>query len=143
MVDHQYPLNFAQLAKRLQIPHFGLLTSTSADATSMFFYMQVKGEVERDVKALDLAQLTIYQPGCIENRRNDNRFGETIVSFIPFIKKIQARDLGESILLHAIERTVYHPIPQGDDNMIMTLSNNQIRDALPTLRQSQAAQPNL
>ena len=54
MVDYQYPLNFAQVAKQLGIPHFGLLTASGADPTSMFFYMKVKGEVERDIKALEL-----------------------------------------------------------------------------------------
>ena len=60
MVDHQYPVNFATLAKELQIPHFGLLTSSGADPNSFFFYMKTKGECERDIKALELPQLTIY-----------------------------------------------------------------------------------
>ena len=35
--------------------------------------------------------------------RNDYRVGEKIASYIPFLRKIQATDLGESILLHAAE----------------------------------------
>ena len=89
-VDYEYPLIFAQLAKQCSIPHFGLLTAKGADANSMFYYMQIKGEVERDIKALNLSQLTIYHPGLIEDRRNDYRFGEAIASYIPFIKKITA-----------------------------------------------------
>ena len=62
-----------------------MLTANGANATSIFFYMQVKGEVERDVKAVGLPQLTIYQPGLITERRNDFRFGEKVASFVPFI----------------------------------------------------------
>ena len=53
-VDYQYPLNFAQLAKELNIPHFSLLTAKGADPNSMFFYMKTKGDVERDISALGL-----------------------------------------------------------------------------------------
>ena len=115
------------LAQQLGIGHFGLLTAGGADANSFFNYMKVKGEVERDIKALDLAQLTIYQPGLIENRRNDWRFGEAIASYIPFIRKIEAADLGESILLHAVELCSNTEFPRGENN-ILTLSNNQIRE---------------
>ena len=107
--------------------HFGLLTAQGADPTSWFFYMKTKGEVERDVRALGLQQLTIYQPGLIENRRNDYRVGESILSYVPFIKKIEARQLGESILLHAVQILTNSEFPRGQDG-VLTLSNNQIRE---------------
>ena len=59
-VDYQYPLNFATLAKKLAVPHFILLTSSGANPDSMFFYMKTKGNVERDVKALELQKLSIF-----------------------------------------------------------------------------------
>ena len=59
-VDYEYPLRFAQLAKQLNIPHFGLLTAGGSDPNSWFYYMKTKGEAERDIKALELQQLTIY-----------------------------------------------------------------------------------
>ena len=54
LVDYTYPLNFAQFAKEINVPHFGLLTSAGAKASSMFLYMKTKGQVEDAVKALDL-----------------------------------------------------------------------------------------
>ena len=53
-VDYEIPLKFAQLAKQLNIPHFGLLTAQGANPTSWFNYMKTKGEVERDIKSLEL-----------------------------------------------------------------------------------------
>ena len=98
MVDYQYPLNFAQFGKEIGIQHFGLLTSAGSSATSWFFYMKTKGQVENAVKALDFPQLTIFQPALLLNRRNDSRTGEKIASYIPFLPSIEAKDLGEAIL---------------------------------------------
>ena len=108
----------------------------------MFNYMKVKGEVERDVKALDLAQLTIYQPGLIESRRNDFRLSEKIASFIPFIDKITAANLGEAILLHTFNICTNCEAPRGDNN-ILVLDNSHMRNTLPALRKLYPAAPNL
>ena len=59
-VDYQYPMDFARLATQLEVKHYGLLTSQGADPKSMFLYMKTKGEVERDIKKLELKQLTIF-----------------------------------------------------------------------------------
>lgn len=53
-VDYQYPLNFATLAKHLEVKHYGLLSSTGADSTSMLLYMRTKGRVERACKEVNL-----------------------------------------------------------------------------------------
>ena len=45
-------MDFATLASTLKVPHFGLLSSRDADLNSFWNYRKVKGEVERDVKAL-------------------------------------------------------------------------------------------
>ena len=50
------------------------------------------------MKALDLPQLTIYQPGLLSNRRNDERAVEKFASCIPFLKKVEASVLGEAML---------------------------------------------
>ena len=128
-VDYQYPLDFANMAKRLEIDHFGLLTASGANPNAWFQYCKVKGEVERDIKQLQLPQLTIFKPGLIKNRRNDFRFTECIANKIPFITKIEAEKLGHYILLHAIEMCTNSEFPRGDDNVI-ELNTDQIRDGL-------------
>lgn len=92
-------MDFAKLASTLKVPSFGLLSSSLADMKSFFDFRKVKGQVENDVKALQLPVLTIYRPGLIINRQNDYRIIETSVSYIPFVPKIDAADLGRFILL--------------------------------------------
>ena len=93
-VDHTYPLEFAKLAKELGVNHYGLLSSTGADANGFLLYTKTKGRAERDITALNLKGLIIYRHGLLLNRRNDERMGEKIASWIPFISSIESRDMG-------------------------------------------------
>lgn len=101
-VDYEYPLEFARLAKAVDAFHYGLLTSGGADPKSMFLYMRTKGEVERDAKAIGVPNLNIYRPGLLTNRDNDMRIGEKIFSWVPFIPKIDAANVGKVMLEEAI-----------------------------------------
>ena len=121
-VDYEYPLRFGELAKELNIPHYSLLTSSGANANSCFNYLKVKGQLERDVKALDLAQLTLYQPGFIKNRRNDKRCMESCAACLPCIANVQAAHLGECILLHAIEMVTNEEF-RGQKGNLLVLNN--------------------
>ena len=95
-------MNFANLAKELGVKHYGLLTSTGGNVNSMFLYMRTKGRVEVACKEIGLRQLTIYRPGLLLNRRNDNRIGEKIGSWVPFITKIESADMGKAMVEHAV-----------------------------------------
>ena len=101
-VDYEYPLNFARLAKELAVRHYGLLSSTGADATSMFLYMRTKGRVENACREVGLPQLTIYRPGLLLNRRGDSRFGEKVGAWIPGLSKIESADMGREMIEHAV-----------------------------------------
>mmetsp|Transcript_336 Transcript_336/g.496 ORF Transcript_336/g.496 Transcript_336/m.496 type:complete len:109 (+) Transcript_336:395-721(+) len=108
----------------------------------MFFYMKVKGEVERDIRALALPSLAIYQPGLIVDRRNDYRFGEKVASFIPFIDKIRAADLGNFILRHTI--CVCQNEPGSGADAVTVLSNGtMVRDLASYLQAEEQNRPNL
>ena len=86
----------------MKAKHYGLLSSTGGNPDSWLLYLKTKGRVERDMAGLFQQGLTIYKPGLLENRRNDTRFGETIGSWIPFIQKIEARDMGAAMVERAI-----------------------------------------
>ena len=102
-VDYQYPINFARLAKQSGVPYYGLCSSIGAKANSWFLYMKVKGEVERDIATIGLAQVDICQPGFILSREgNDFRPMESIFSYIPIGARIEASDLGKGMLVRAI-----------------------------------------
>ena len=97
-VDYQYPIDFANVGKELGVHHYGLLSSTGANPKSWFLYMRTKGEVERDIVKVGIPHVGIYKPGLLLNRDNDDRFGEKVGSYIPFITKIESSDVGLCML---------------------------------------------
>ncbi len=103
-VDYTYPLEFAKLSTQLGAKHYGLLSSTGSDPNSWFLYMKTKGRAERDIIAANQKGLTIYRPGLLSNRRNDERIGEKIADCIPFITKIEARDMGAAMIEGAVNQ---------------------------------------
>ena len=102
-VDYQYPIDFASVGKEIGVHHYGLLTSQGASASSWFLYMRTKGEVERDILKVGIPHLTIYKPGLLLNRDNDERIGEKIFSHVPLITKIESSDVGLCMLDQAIK----------------------------------------
>ena len=66
----------------------------------MIFYNKIKGRVEDAVKALDLPQVTIFRPGLLANRRNDERKMEKFANWLPFMDKwkIESSVMGEAML---------------------------------------------
>jgi len=100
-VDYTYPINGGQIAKENGIPHYSLVSSTGADKTSMFLYMKTKGEVEEGLTNIGLPHLSIFRPGAILSRDNDARFGEKILKYIPFVAKIETRDLVKAMMIEA------------------------------------------
>lgn len=61
-IDHDYQMMFAEFAKKNGVRHMVLVSSAGADASSAFFYMKLKGEIENDMEALGFEGLTIVQP---------------------------------------------------------------------------------
>ena len=76
-IDHDYQLMFATFAKQNGVRHMVLVSSAGADTGSSFFYMKLKGVIERDVEALGFAGLTIVQPPSLI-RKHAKRPLETI-----------------------------------------------------------------
>jgi len=63
--------------------------------------MRVKGEVERDIGVLNFPLYSIFRPGLLMNRDNDDRFIEKVAKYIPFIEKIESVDLAKAMILEA------------------------------------------
>uniref|UniRef100_A0A915C4X9 Protein HTATIP2 n=2 Tax=Parascaris TaxID=6254 RepID=A0A915C4X9_PARUN len=80
-VDHDYVVECARAAKAAGVPHFCVVSSVGADEKSSFLYVRTKGEMERDVKALDFAHCTIARPAFLEGAREKPRFMETVARF--------------------------------------------------------------
>lgn len=77
-IDHGYPLQVATLAQAHGAQAFVLNSAAGADPQSRIFYNQVKGELERDLRALGFASLTLVRPGLIGGERNEVRRGERL-----------------------------------------------------------------
>lgn len=75
-IDHDYPLAFARLAQGAQA--FVLNSAAGANPQSSIFYSRVKGELERDLRALGFNSLTLVRPGLIGGERNEVRRGERL-----------------------------------------------------------------
>jgi len=77
-VDHDYPLWLAQALREGGTGAFVLNSSTGADPASRVFYLRVKGELERDLRALGFDALTLVRPGFIGGERAVPRPAERV-----------------------------------------------------------------
>jgi uncharacterized protein YbjT (DUF2867 family) len=80
-VDHDYPVELARLGRAAGVAHFGLVSAVGADASSKVFYNRVKGEVERDVRALGYPSLAIVRPSLLLGQRVEFRPVEALMGF--------------------------------------------------------------
>ena len=103
-VDYTYPLEFAKMAAELQVKHYGLLSGGLASPNSPFLLFKTKGRVEAAITEVFQNGLTIYRPALLTNRRNDERFVEKMCSYIPFIPKIESRDMGAAMVERAVQQ---------------------------------------
>ena len=72
-VDHDYPLAVARLARRQGAPTYVLTSAMGAHAQSRVFYSRTKGELERDLQAMDFPSLTFVRPGLLGGKRELRR----------------------------------------------------------------------
>jgi len=82
IVDHDYPLALAQLAKRAGAQRFLLISALGADANSGVFYNRTKGETERDLAAVGLPALWCLRPSLLDGPREEARPGERVALVI-------------------------------------------------------------
>ncbi|QIP12628.1 oxidoreductase [Spirosoma aureum] len=106
-VDYQYPMDIARLGLAAGAQQFAIVTAMGADANSTFFYNRVKGEVERDLTALNYPSLLIFRPSLLLGNRGGNRLGERLAEgamrlFSPLIpakyKGVEASKVANAML---------------------------------------------
>ena len=85
-VDHDYPLQLAQLAKQNGVRQYHLVSALGANARSSNFYLKMKGETEEDIQKVGVERLDIYQPSFLTGHRTEHRPKERFVgSLFKFI----------------------------------------------------------
>ena len=60
----------------------------------------MKGETEEELKKRKIIKrISVFHPGILLDRDNDERFGEGIARWIPFISKISVKDVAKAMFL--------------------------------------------
>ncbi|MFN3874474.1 MAG: semialdehyde dehydrogenase, partial [Flavobacteriales bacterium] len=77
-VDKDLVLGLARWARANGVPSFAVVSAVGADARSVFFYNRVKGEMERELKAMGFPRLHIFQPSILTGPRREKRTAERI-----------------------------------------------------------------
>lgn len=77
-VDHHYTVSVARLAQQAGAQRLALVSSVGANERSGNFYLRVKGETERDVRALGWETLVLARPSFLVGERDQARAGERL-----------------------------------------------------------------
>ncbi len=122
-VDYQYPLDVARSGLANGAQQLAIVTSMGADTNSTFFYNRVKGEVERDLTALNYPTLLIFRPSLLLGNRSETRFGERLAEgamrlFNPLIpakyKGVEAAKVANAMLTTTQEGLVGKHVFESD-----------------------------
>lgn len=77
-IDHDIPVNAARFCKETGCGDFVFVSSIGADAKSKNFYLQLKGEVEDEIKKMNLESVSVFRPSILLGDRKESRAGERI-----------------------------------------------------------------
>ena len=77
-IDYGIPLAAARLCKENGIPKFIVISALGADPDSRVFYNKVKGEMERDILALNLPEAYFLEPALLAADRDEKRTAEQL-----------------------------------------------------------------
>lgn len=115
-VDYTYQLEVARAAAAAGVSTYALCSSSGADASSMTFYMRMKGELDRDVQQLSFARIRIARPGMLEGARtverpNEKFFGKVldVVGAVPGLGGI--KPISGTAVARALCKAVEDPAP--------------------------------
>jgi uncharacterized protein YbjT (DUF2867 family) len=97
-IDYTYQYQVIQIAKENGVNQVILVSSYGADIHSSVFYSKMKGELDRDVLALNFNKTIIIRPSVLDGVRKERRIGEFIgiligryiLPYIPFVSKFRA-----------------------------------------------------
>ena len=87
-VDYKYQFEFAKATKENGIPNYVLISSASASTKSPFFYIKMKGQLEKDVRELDFEKTIIFNPPILDRKGSDRILEVWATKAVRFINKI-------------------------------------------------------
>lgn len=81
-IDKQIPLDFGRACRTADIAHFELLASVGVDADSRSFFLRTKGELIAELKALEFARLSVFEPSMILTPTNRYGLSQALVLWL-------------------------------------------------------------
>ena len=113
LVDYTYQFEFAKMASENRVANYSLVSSTGANAKSLFFYPRIKGLLEDSVKKLNFKKIDIFQPPMLIRQLDLIRSGEKSgikflnafnkVGLLKSQKPIKVEDLASKMILESFK----------------------------------------
>jgi uncharacterized protein YbjT (DUF2867 family) len=112
-VDYDIAVNAARAGWIQGFKKYLLVSSIGANAGSSNFYLNLKGEIERDLASISFQSIHIFRPSMLLGKRNEFRFGELagkglmkplsflLVGPLRKFKPIQALDVAKAMVAAA------------------------------------------
>lgn len=106
-VDFDIPVHAARFGSENGFRHYCLVSAIGANIHSSNFYLQLKGQVEEEIKNFSFSSVHIFRPSILLGPREESRPAEQlfkkISSAVSFLlparyKPIQARDVASSMI---------------------------------------------
>lgn len=124
LVDFDYPLTAARLARQQGAQHYLLVSALGANPRSRIFYNRVKGELEAQLRTLAFPFLTIAQPSMLTGERKERRWKEDLVKPLGWLWPAAIRPVPARQVALGLIRQLHDPPPG-----VTVLSNAQLRAA--------------
>ena len=77
-VDFDYPYQIAKMAEMNGVKQLLLCSAVGANADSIFFYNQIKGCLENELKQMNFESIQIFQPSLLLGERQEKRTAEKL-----------------------------------------------------------------
>jgi uncharacterized protein YbjT (DUF2867 family) len=105
-IDVTYPLNIAEAGLDHGAKFYGLVSAHGAKATSLSYYLKMKGTLESELKNLKYTHLAFARPSLLKGDREEFRLLETmsesLMNLMPGnYKAIDAKDVAAALILAA------------------------------------------
>ena len=128
-IDHDLVIAFASWAKKLGAAKFLYVSSMSADPSSAIFYNKVKGETERDLKAMNFGYLGLFRPSLLLGNRNEFRLGEQIATIVmkPLVWLKLAKNI-RPIYDYQVAKAMVTTANQTKTNSTEVITSGQMQD---------------
>lgn len=92
-VDYDYQYEFARAARRNGVRELVLVSSLGADAKSSYFYMSMKGKLEKAMQQLEFPSLVIMQPPALIRKKTKGITEPLLVALLQLCNRFGGQKL--------------------------------------------------